>query len=130
MLRWLKWGTAGVRTSKLQDLNDALRVIGNLLKFSQSVAEFATEIAKLDLLQGKLITGCRMDGTTNPNFFPHGLGRAFKGVIPIGQTWTNATAFAVYGPAQVVVANRDPSQVFGFISLTAPTNLVIDAWVF
>lgn len=130
MLGWLKWGTSGVRPHRLDTIEDAVRTVRELARFSQAVAETLGTLSKLEILQGKLITGCRMDGTTSANFFPHGLNRPFRGCILVGQSWTSTQPLIVYSPEQVSLANRDPSTVFGLISLSAITSTIVNAWVF
>lgn len=83
MLGWLKWGSTGVRVTNMATLDDALGAVRELVRYSQATAEFLTSLAKLEILQGKLVT-ITLDGTANAQSFPHGLNRPYKGTIVVG----------------------------------------------
>lgn len=130
MLGWLKWGAGGVQVRTLATLEDALRTIRELAQFSKAAAEVLTELSKLPILQGKLIAGLTTDGSIiNQNYFPHGLGRPFKGAIMLGQNNSNAT-LTMLSTASVLNDSRNPELVFGTRQAVAAVPVTFSAWVF
>ncbi|HEY3499323.1 MAG TPA: hypothetical protein VGK73_31760 [Polyangiaceae bacterium] len=126
MIGWLKWGSTGVRVGPMATLDDVLRAVRELLRFSQAAAEFMTAISKSEILQGKRIDATT-DGTANQNYFQHGLGRPFRGAIILGQN-NGTTPVTLISAASVLNDNQDPSRVFG--TSQGAVAVTFSAWVY
>lgn len=127
MIGWLKWGSTGVRVSSMATLADVLTVVRDLVRFSQAASEFLTAVAKSELLQGVMRT-VTMDGTTNAQYFPHGLTGSYRGAVHVGQTDTT-NPVTLMSPAEVMANGQDPKTVFG-ARPSAATTAVVGVLVF
>lgn len=127
MLGWFKYGAVVVSQRTLRTLEDVAMPIRELTAFARAVSEFLTELSKLPILQGKLVEATT-DGTTNQQYFPHGLDRPFTGAIMLGQN--NAPApVTLLSPAAVANDSQDPAKVFGTSQLVG-TAVTFKAWCF
>lgn len=127
MLGWFKYGAIVVSQRTLKTLEDVAVPIRELTAFARAASEFLGELGKLPILQGKLVSATT-DGTTNQNYFAHGLERPFMGAIMLGQN--NAPApIALLSPAAVANDSQDPALMFG-TSQTVGTAATFTAWVF
>lgn len=130
MLGWLKWGSAGVLVPKLDTLEDVIKVVRQLARFSQAAAEMLTDVSKLELMLGRPLT-VTLDASSLPNYFPHGLARPFKGVIVVGQTQTPGPVMA-WAP-ETVTANGgigQSSATHFMLRCASATSFNVNVWVY
>lgn len=94
----------------------------------QDLADVFQWLRANPLVQGRLLEGLVTDGTSATQYFNHGLGRGFRGVILTGIS-TSTAVLTIYRSANVSGAGRDPSKVF---AVNPSTSVVVtfDAWVF
>lgn len=127
MIGWLKWGSTGVRVGPLATLDDVLRAVRDLVRFSQAASEFLTALSKSELLQGSL-KSVTMDGSANAQYFPHGLPGPYRGAVHAGQTDTT-NPVTLMSPAEVSANGQDPGVVFG-VRPSAATSAVVGVLVY
>lgn len=127
MIGWLKWGSAGVRVGPIASLDEALLAVKELIRFSQATSEFLAAVSKESVLQGTVLS-VTMDGTTNAQYFRHGLPGPYRGAVHTGQTDT-ANPVTLMSPAEVSTNGQDPSLVFG-VRPSAATAAVVGVVVF
>ena len=92
-------------------------------------ADFARPLEQCDVVNGRRVT-ITLDGTSNVQFFEHGLERAFFGAFAVGRSSTLTTArLDVMRPQTVESLGRDPAKVFAMRPSIASSEDV-DVWVF
>lgn len=75
-------------------------------------ADFADQILALPHIEGVLLEGLQTDGTSNPLWFKHPLGRSFKGCVMAGQDDTGIN-LRTASPQATSAAGKDPATWFG-----------------
>lgn len=90
-------------------------------------ADFARGLEEYPQANGQL-RSVELDGTSNTQFFDHGLERAFRGTQLWGSSVTTARLHLLR-PEDVEQAGRDPRKVFA-VKPSGAVSGDLDVWVF
>jgi len=93
-----------------------------------AAADFCDQVFSVPILSGSLLT-VTTDGTTNINYFKHGLGKPYTGVFNVGQNQTSITIRPMSPEDMKAVGTKDPREWFG-IRASSATAVTVKAWVF
>lgn len=91
-------------------------------------SDFAIGLEQNSMLRGRLIRGLKFDGTSNVQYFEHGLGRYYEGVLLAGQS-SSTINITLFRRENVEDAGFDPRLVVGVRpSAIASTTFDIYIW--
>lgn len=79
------------------------------------------------MAEGSLIESLTTDGTTNLQFFSHGLARSFRSAMPAGQDYQGAP-ITYLTPSAVSAAGKDPARFFA-VKPPSAVAIVFTSWV-